>query len=103
MARPDRRLIWSQPADTDLLDIWGYLAEQASPDIADRQLRNIVTACDRLVTWPFSGRPRNELVEGMRSIVVHPYLVFYRPSDAAVEIVRVLHGRRDLDAIFADD
>ncbi len=45
---------------------------------------------------------RTELIKGMRSIVVHPYLVFYRPGDAVVEIVRVLHGRRDLDAIFAD-
>jgi toxin ParE1/3/4 len=103
MAGTERRLIWSQPADFDLLDIWSYLAEQASSDTADRQLRTIVTACERLAARPLLGRPRNELVQGMRSIVVRPYLVFYRVGDATVEIIRVLHGRRDLDAIFTND
>jgi plasmid stabilization system protein ParE len=28
--------------------------------------------------------------------------MFYRIQDDAVEIVRVLHGRRDIDSIFAN-
>jgi plasmid stabilization system protein ParE len=30
-----------------------------------------------------------------------PHMIFYRYSDAVVEIVRVLDGRRDIDAILA--
>jgi toxin ParE1/3/4 len=36
----------------------------------------------------------------LRSVLVLPYVVFYRVTELSVEIVRVLHGRRDLDAIF---
>ncbi len=31
------------------------------------------------------------------------YLIFYRAASEGVEIVRVLHGARDLDALFSDD
>jgi plasmid stabilization system protein ParE len=37
----------------------------------------------------------------MRSVSVHPYVVFYRIRDEAIEIVRVVHGRRDIVSIFA--
>jgi plasmid stabilization system protein ParE len=38
---------------------------------------------------------------GIRSVLVHPYVLFYRIAARSVEAVRVLHQRRDLDAIFA--
>jgi toxin ParE1/3/4 len=34
-------------------------------------------------------------IEGFRN-----YLVFYRPTDDGVEILRVLHGARDIEALF---
>jgi len=40
---------------------------------------------------------------GLRSVLVLPYGIFYRVAESSVDIVRVLHGRRDLDAIFPDD
>jgi len=36
----------------------------------------------------------------LRSLLILPYVVFYRITELSVEIVRILHGRRDLDAIF---
>jgi plasmid stabilization system protein ParE len=52
-----------------------------------------------LSTFPYSGRERNELWPDIRSSVAHPYLIFYRVDDATrtITIVRVLHGRMDLD------
>jgi len=38
-----------------------------------------------------------------RSIAVRPHVIFYRVQDGSAEIVRVLHGRRDLDEIFGGD
>jgi plasmid stabilization system protein ParE len=38
----------------------------------------------------------------MRSIVVVPYLIFYRVREDSVQIVRVLHGHRDIEAMFTD-
>jgi plasmid stabilization system protein ParE len=37
---------------------------------------------------------------GLRSVLVHPYTVFYRLNDGAVEIVRILHERRDIARVF---
>lgn len=45
-------------------------------------------------------RARDEILPGLRSVVVHPYTVFYRVRDDTVEIVRVLHERRDFAAVF---
>ncbi|HEX9324065.1 MAG TPA: type II toxin-antitoxin system RelE/ParE family toxin [Xanthobacteraceae bacterium] len=47
------------------------------------------------------GRSRDEVAPGLRSLLVHPYAVFYRTKDDAVEIVRVLHEHRDFATIFS--
>ena len=56
-----------------------------------------------LEAHPLAGRTRDELRPGLRSISVRPHVVFYRVLDDNPEIVHVLDGRRDLDAIFADE
>ncbi len=96
------RLVWSAPAENDLLDIRTYLAVEVSPRVADDQLRKIATACERLKVWPYSGPPRDDLRRGLRSLTVTPYIVLYRVSGPTCEIVRVLHGHRDLAAIISD-
>jgi toxin ParE1/3/4 len=100
---PSARLavFWSPEAEKDLLEIWSYLADQASPPIADTQLNAIEGACAKLEHWPHSGRQRDNLLPGLRSVVAFPYVIFYRVRDERVEVVRVLHGRRDIDTIFA--
>jgi toxin ParE1/3/4 len=46
------------------------------------------------------GRARNELAADVRSFPVGRYVVFYVPIDAGIDVVRVLHSARDVDAIF---
>jgi plasmid stabilization system protein ParE len=46
-------------------------------------------------------RSRAALIPGLRTVMTAPHMIFYRYSDAVVEIVRVLDGRRDIDAILA--
>jgi plasmid stabilization system protein ParE len=50
-----------------------------------------------LATFPFAGRERDEIRDGLRSYVVHPYVAFYTVDDAnrALTIVRVIHGSMD--------
>jgi toxin ParE1/3/4 len=101
MRRGEPAVSWSPEAEQDLLAIWIHVAREASPDVADEQLRSVDRACEVLAEWPHSGRARDELFRGVRSIVVDPYVVFYRVGNSAIEIIRVLHGRRDVDAIFS--
>lgn len=90
-----RRIKQKPAAKADLLDIWLYVA---SDDIeqADRLLDAIETHCQRLARFPRLGRARDELLPSLRSFPVGNYVVFYRPSKDGIEIIRVLHGRRDV-------
>jgi toxin ParE1/3/4 len=96
------RLVWSPASEIDLLQIWSYLEQEASENKGGEQVDQIRLASKRILEWPNSGRARDELVLGMRSIVVRPYVIFYRAAANEVQIVRVLHGRRDIETIFAD-
>ena len=49
------------------------------------------------------GRLRNEVAPFLRSFPVKNYLIFYRPIDEGIEIVRILHGSQDIETIFQDD
>lgn len=56
--------------------------------------------CERLLDNPQLGRSRDELINGLRSIPVDPHTVFYRIARHAIEIIRVIHQREDIDSIF---
>ena len=46
------------------------------------------------------GRDRGELAPELRSSLVKPYVLYYRPLDDGIEIIRVIHGSRDLSGLF---
>ena len=96
------RIVWSTDADNDLAQIWNYLAREASIARADDQIRKIEAACRLLSEWPLAGHSRETIIPGMRTIVAAPYVVFYRVNDTIAQIVRVLDGRRDIDAILSN-
>lgn len=48
------------------------------------------------------GRLKDELAPFLRSFLVKNYLIFYRPIDQGIEIVRILHGLQDIETIFQD-
>ena len=89
-------------AKIDLADIWDYIAED-NESRADAFIDNIDQKFHVLAEQPAIGRPRDELAEGLRSFPIGQYVIFYHPVPGGVEIVRVLHGARDLDAIFDPD
>jgi toxin ParE1/3/4 len=101
MAGAPRTLVLAAKAERDLIDIWKYVAKVSAPDLADNVLREIKRAVQRLADRPFTGRPRNEIAVGLRSLLVHPHAIIYRVTDSTVEISRILHERRDFEAAFA--
>jgi toxin ParE1/3/4 len=99
--RSGKRIVWSPAAEQDLLDTWSYYARVGSPEIADNLLREIDRGADAVGQNPLLSRDRTELMAGLRSVIVRPHVIFFRIGDDAVEIARVLHGRRDFPTIFA--
>jgi len=88
-------------ATEDLEKIVAYLDTQ-SEDAGDRFLARFFEAAEMLGTMPRMGavrRARGRL-KGLRSWPLSKfdkYLVFYLPVDTGIEVVRVLHGARDID------
>jgi toxin ParE1/3/4 len=100
MARGSHKLLWSPTAERDLAEIWTYLNQNASRELANAQTRRIYDRCAALRRRPLTGRARNDLLPGVRQVLVNPYIIFYRIRTDSVEIMHVLHGRRDLAALF---
>ena len=89
-------------AEADLEEAWDYLAER-NEAAADRLVEAVLERARLHAGQPLMGRPRDDLSPGLRSFVVRPFVVFYRPADDTIEVVRVLHGARDIDSIMKDD
>ncbi|MEN9574915.1 MAG: hypothetical protein RL514_2770 [Verrucomicrobiota bacterium] len=86
-------------ARLDLCDIWEYIADD-NVSAADRLVEEIDAQCKFLARMPEIGRLREELSPHLRSWVVGNYVIFYRPQPNGIEVIRVLHGRRNFPALF---
>ncbi|SRR6266446_2862851 len=70
------------------------------PAAADRLLDMIEEKCRLLAQFPEMGRKREELAPALRSFPVGNYLIFYRARAEGIQVIRVLHGARDLPPLF---
>jgi toxin ParE1/3/4 len=89
----------SPRATADLIEIWSYIADDSEAH-ADGFVDRIYETMELLSRQPGLGRHRDELALGIQSFAVGRYIVFYRVVTGAIEIVRVLHGARDIESIF---
>jgi toxin ParE1/3/4 len=98
-----RRAHLSPLARLDLVDAAFFIAE-GTPIAADRFLRSMTEAIERLASRPMLGRSRPELGRNLRSIAHRSYVIIYRPTPpTGVVVVRVLHGARDIPPLFDED
>jgi toxin ParE1/3/4 len=95
-------VVRTDQAETDLAEILEYL-EERSPQAAERLAKAIDDRCSLLSQLPLMGRTREELGPGLRSVVVEQYVLFYRVTATTVEVLRFLHGARDIDTIMRTD
>lgn len=94
--------IVTEQAQADLDEAWDYISEKA-PAAADRLIDRFIAAARVHALFPESGRSREELKPSLRSFVVKPYVAFYRPVEGTIEVLRVLHGKRDIRRIIKGD
>lgn len=94
-------VIFSPQADQDLEDIGDFIAQdsalQAKAVVAGLRLRahNISNA-------PHAYPTRNDLGIGLRAMIWRPYLVLFRVTPVHVEVIRIVHGARDLKRLIDD-
>ena len=86
-------IYWLESAEADIVDIIEYIAQfnVAAAELMWNLLRDSVL--------PLSHQPylyrQSERIPDLREIVVHPnYIVLYRVNENSVEIVNIVHARR---------
>ena len=97
-----RRIVRRPRARQDLLETWEYIATESNLDRTDNYLRRLENALRNLATHPQTGRVRPELADGMRGFPFEDHVVFYLPFTDGIDVVRVIHGSRDLEAAWTE-
>ena len=101
----------SPAARADLVAQWVFYADDVgNPELADRFAACAESTFKKLAHTPGLGRSRqfrSPKAKNLRSWKVADFpkhLIFYRPlpDERGVEIIRVLHGARDLDALLGE-
>jgi toxin ParE1/3/4 len=87
-------------AEADLEQIAAYVAEQ-SPRSALTLVRELRDRCESLLDTPrgYPLVPRYEHL-GIRRRPFGRFLIFYRVGDDTIEVIHVLHGARDYEALL---
>ncbi|MFM9159210.1 MAG: type II toxin-antitoxin system RelE/ParE family toxin, partial [Dolichospermum sp.] len=88
-------------ASQDLNKIADYfLAVNVEAD--EKIFRKFYKKCQQLVQFPKLGRSYSHIKPSLRGLPLDGYIIFYRVINETVEILRIVNGRQDLDALFSE-
>jgi plasmid stabilization system protein ParE len=97
------RIQFTPQAAEDLDDIWWVIAED-NRDAADRVEVEILATCHRLAKHPRIGTKRQDITPlpvRFWTVTKFPnYVIVYRPETVPLQVVAVLHGKRDLKEVL---
>lgn len=105
---PTRKIERRPRARSDVIEQALFLAEEADQELAFRFIDAVDAAVRRLAATPEIGRPRKSgsaRLADLRSWPVpgfRKHLIFYRTGENSLQIVRVVHGARDLLRLLDD-
>jgi toxin ParE1/3/4 len=104
-----RRYFLAADADEDFTQCCLDLAARAGEEVAERFFEAVRESCERIAAMPEIGRSQETYspkLVGMRRWHVKgfdKFLIFYRILPDEIEILRIVHGARDLPTLLADD
>lgn len=98
-----RRYVTTQAARRDLREIWNELAVD-SVAAADRVIDRLERAMALVGESPTLGHWREDVADKRhRFFIVFSYVVVYHCASTPIEILRVIHGARDLQSLLGPD
>ena len=104
-----RRIVRRRATLEDLIDQTAWYITHAGQAVAVRFVEAAERALEALLATPGIGAPRPRTNPALRDLRMHPvrgfenHLLFFRPIKDGIELIRVLHGMRDIDAILKDE
>ncbi|MFA7603536.1 MAG: type II toxin-antitoxin system RelE/ParE family toxin [Novosphingobium sp.] len=93
------RLEIKHAARIDLRDIATYIARD-NPGRSESFVEELIARIETVAARPSSFPARNEWGEGIRSALHGRYVIVFRVGDDLVEILRILHGARDINSLL---
>lgn len=90
-------VLLSPLAVQDLIALHRWIMDEADRTIADGYVDRIERKIAGLAQFPGRGTPRDDLAPGVRTLVFERrVLIAYRVEEAAVTVLRVISGQREL-------
>ena len=96
MAKKERQFQLRPLAEDDLENIWLYTRANWSRDQADAYVRDIISVIEDLAAGRKEGR-KVDIREGYMKQSAGAHIVFFRVAEDYIDIVRILHGRMDVE------
>lgn len=98
-----RRVVFLAAAQADLVDILVRVTEASGSRATGRRVvASLRAQCQKLAALPGTlGHPRPDLRPDIRSFPHRNYVIYFRARDDVLEVINVLHSRRDLADRFA--
>lgn len=95
------RILFAPEAQTDLLELYDYIAEKSDVTQALAYVERIEELCNSLQTFPERGSLRDDVRPGLRVMGFEHRvtIAFYIVTDTVI-ILRILYAGRDLGRLF---
>ena len=93
------RVVLTKTARLDLISVGDWLAER-DRDFANAYVEKLMAAAMKVGEFPGSGVSRPQWGDAVRVRFVDRYVIAYRIRSDVVEVLRIVHGSRDLDRLF---
>ena len=98
------RVIFSPEAEEQLVALYGYIAEAASPDTAAQYTEAIVSYCECMGNFPLRGTMRDDVRPGLRITNYKKRTVIaFAVEDGQVSVIGVFYGGQDYETILQND
>ncbi len=96
-----QEVVFAPEAEAQLLSLFAYIADAASPEIAINYTDAIVAQCESLQTFPNRGARRDDIRPGLRVFGFRRRVsIAFEVTDEAVTVLGIFYGGRDIEEAF---
>jgi toxin ParE1/3/4 len=96
------KVTYRETAVADILDVYRWVYEiSLDPVTAERFTARLEATCQRIGNVPLGGRPRDDLLTGLRTVPFEKRAVIaYLVEGETVVVTNVFYGGRDYEALY---
>jgi|ERR1700691_3757721 toxin ParE1/3/4 len=97
-------VVFSPEAEAQIVDLYSYIAVEASPEIAARFTDGIVTYCESLSTFPNRGDRREDIRPGLRVTNYRKRVaIAFNVEESRVNILGIFYGGQDYESVLSTE